>query len=322
LDLQVNCFRKIWLTRYVRHYRSERKSVPHILVAERETQALVRDEADDEYDNEDYHPDRAWVATPIEMLHEDLDDAPDAQDLYYVSLLDCFARIQAQLRIPPPLAAVELLLSSQPISFPPDAAKARDKWRRVTQTSDPSPTQLACMDAESVLELVKLLTEGMSGIIRARVRAKIKRFGGWIWATLARCRDRGELSSEEIAELRELGKKAVKLLEFVRRTKSAEFGSEDGARPDVAIQLDEGEVAEMVEKSELEQAKTRMASVLDMDSNGDATELAKDEVFEDGGVEQEMDVSKLIHMVLDTVITVVGEVYGQRDLLEHRDIWE
>ena len=36
----------------------------------------------------------------------------------------------------------------------------------------------------------------------------------------------------------------------------------------------------------------------------------------------EIDVDKQIRMVLDTTLTIVGEVYGQRDLLEHRDIWD
>lgn len=292
------------------------------MVAERETQTLVADEAEDEDDTEDYHPDRAWIAAPTGNLQDELETAPDAQDLYYVSLLDRFAQIQAQLRIRPPLSAVEQLPSSQPISFPPDAAKARDKWRRVTQISGPSPAQLACMDPESVLELVKLLTEGISGIVKSRVKSRIGRFGAWAWATLARCKDRGELSSEEIAEVRELGKKAVKLLEFVRRTYSVEIEHEDGAHPDVAIELDEGEIMEPDERSELEQAKARMASVLDVESNGDAIELAEKQVDGDGGVKEEMDVNKQVHMVLDTVITIIGEVYGQRDLLEHRDIWE
>ena len=274
------------------------------------------DEVDDEGwdDDEDYHPDRAWIAPPSEALEQGYNDAPDAQDLYYVALLERFARLQASLQTPPPLSAIELLTSSQLISFPPEAPKARDKWRHVVLNSDPVSTQLACMDPESVLELVKLLTEAMTGIIESRVRPRVKRLGGWIWATLARFRDRGELASEEIAELRELGKKAVQMLDLVRRTQTVEVEYQT-EHPETASETgkDMGEGAGTDEEPDLEKAKARMASALDAISDEESHEAAKDST---------LDASQLIHMVLDTAITLVGEVYGQRDLLEHRDIWE
>ena len=200
--------------------------------------------ADDFYEDENYHPDRAWISAPDEKNYEALDSSPDAQDLYYLALLDRFAQMQTVLRLSAPLSTIELLTSSQPITFPPDAAKAREKWRHATKNYDPNPAQLACMDPESVMELVKLLTECMSGTIKSRVQMRIKRLGGWIWATLARCRDRGELSSEEIAELRELGKRAVQLLDYVRRSQSVEAGDQAGKHEGVAIDLHESMPAE------------------------------------------------------------------------------
>ena len=282
------------------------------------------DDGQYELDDEYYHPDRAWIAAPSESLREVLDNAPDAQDLYYVSLLERFAKLQASLRTPSPLSAIELLTSSQPISFPPEVPKARDKWRQVTLKDDPVPTQIASMDSVSVMELVKLLTEGMTGTIKSRVRSRVKRLGGWIWATLARCRDRGELSSEEIAELRELGKKAVQLLDFVKRTKTAEVEDVLDSYHEVAIELDQEEPpgVKTGEDSELEKAKAHVASMIEVTGDDCLVQGVKESTVDVIEEPVEMDGNQQIRMVLDMVITIVGEVYGQRDLLEHRDIWE
>lgn len=300
---------------------------------------------DDLDDNENYHPDRAWISAPDETLSGVVDNSPDAQDLYYLALLGRFAQLQTYLRLPPPLSAIELLTSSQPISFPPDAAKARDKWRHVTKTSDPGPTQLACMDPESVMEVVKLLTEGMSGIVKSRVQMRVRRLGGWIWATLARCRDRGELSSEEIAELRELGKRAVQLLNFSRHSQSVEASYQTGTYDDAAINLDESTQVEVQGESrsgaafeldqttqpeafddddvmKIEQAKEYMTSMLEATNQTRNAQIAEESSGAAEKVNFGIDVDKEIHMILDTAITIVGDVYGQRDLLEHRDIWD
>ena len=340
--LQDDCVEGISLTRHMHCYRSERRNVPYILVAEGESQTWAADKVDDYYEDEDYHPDRAWISAPEENDYDAAERSADAQDLYYLAMLDRFAQLQARLHSPAPLSAVELLTSSRPISFPPDAAKAREKWRHVTKTSDPSTTQLACMDPESVMELVKLLTECMSGIIKSRVQGKVKRLGVWIWATLARCRNRGELSSEEVAELRELGKRAVQLLEFVRRSQSVEMGDQTANDEDAAIHSNDGKQvgrklgslsmaaadskksvhldSSEEDLSMLEHAKAQIASMLDPDGDGAAQIGENPDSAE--GVVREIDVEKQIRMILDTTLTIVGEVYGQRDLLEHRDIWD
>lgn len=239
---------------------------------------------------------------------------------------------------------IELLTSSQPITFPPHAAKAREKWRHATENSDPNPIQLACMDPESVMELVKLLTECMSGTIKSRVQMRVKRLGGWIWATLARCRDRWELSSEEIADLRELGKRAVQLLAYIQRSQSVEAGDLAGTHEGVVMDLDESMLVEIEGESpleaaaefdgsapleaagddllELERAKAQITCMLEATYQQGAAQIAEDGTEDTEEPIIDIDVDKQIRMLLDTALTIVGEVYGQRDLLEHRDIWD
>lgn len=302
------------------------------------------DGTDDYFEDGTYHPDRAWISAPDEMKYETLDDSPDAQDLYYLALVDRFSDLQTLLRKPAPLSTIELLTSSQPISFPPDTVKAREMWRHVTRSSDPNPTQLACMDPESVMELVKLLTECMSGTIKSRVQLRIKRLGEWIWATLGRCRDRGELSSEEIAELRELGKRAVQLLDYVRRSQSVEINEQEGMHEIEGVGLDGSRTLQIEgsfqpetaagfnsgasfedptdEAMKLEQAKAQVASMLGALDQEGAAQIADERELDAEEPVIDIDVDRQIRMVLDTTLTIVGEVYGQRDLLEHRDIWD
>jgi hypothetical protein len=74
------------------------------------------------------------------------------------------------------------------------------------RTVEPLPAQVACMNKGTVLRLLGLLSGG-----NVLQRGKIIDLGlsRWVWGLLAKLPDRGELNSEEIGVIRELGKKAV-----------------------------------------------------------------------------------------------------------------
>lgn len=131
---------------------------------------------------------------------------------------------------------------------------------------------------------------------------------------LARCRDRGELSSEEIAEMRELGKRAVGLLEGIRdrwvRDDSHEISKQEITAAWVNLE-------ELVEDHSLEAETGRSFEVLTVDEDTAVHNERKED-----SESSEVEAGKQIKMVLDMIITVIGEVYGQRDLLEFRDIWD
>ena len=71
---------------------------------------------------------------------------------------------------------------------------------------DPLPAQIASMDKLTVLRLLGLLSGGTLLMRGAEVEVGVSR---WAWSLLARLPERGELTSEEIGVVRELGKKAV-----------------------------------------------------------------------------------------------------------------
>jgi len=294
-----------------------------------------------------FYADGAYTAAPVTDGPVDSSStvAPDAQDLYYESLSTRFNLLRATLKCTPPRSTIEALDSSHPISLPPDSRKARQHWRYLLRATEPRIVQLACMDPDSVLEVVKLLTGMMTQTLSSREKERITRLGAWSWAILGRCKDRTELGSEEIADLRELGKRAVGILVGIRdRTKKA-YGDEqpevigiedDNVPTDETVSDEAGlqgggprnnsDLTDEPPTAKLEEAKRRLQVTLERlgdrtDGQAEVTgnKEAEEGVFETG--EAGRDVDKQIRTILDMIITVVGEMYGQRDLLEFRDIW-
>lgn len=80
-----------------------------------------------------------------------------------------------------------------------------------------------------------------------------------------------------------------------------------------------------LEESDLEAAKARLRARLQNDSlqtNSDSVETPGSWEEEEEEEEEDDDWSIQTHAVLDMIIMVVGEFFGQRDLLEEREIWE
>jgi regulator of vacuolar morphogenesis len=336
-------------------YRSEAKGVPHILVGPNQAAQLEEANSLEGEEDEDggYFEDGAFIAVsePAANPPASTDAPPDAQEAYYISLASRLKELRIFLQKTPPLTAIEALTSDHPISLPPDSAKAQQQWRFLLQSQEPQMAQLACMDMGSILEVVKLLKSLLAGTVRSRSQEKIERLGAWIWGILGRCNEAGQLGSEEISELRELGKRAVGLLVGIRDRSGMSYGNEDEedqviedeqdanggksvtsqtgmvvssptANPVTATANTSPETVSDV--SELERAKAMLQEKLNTDdhpqSNGTLAE--EGEVEEDRIAEgPEIQVNGQILATLEMIITIVGEFYGQRDLLEFRDIW-
>lgn len=180
-------------------------------------------------------------------------------------------------------------------------------------SSDPHPVQVACLDMETVLELVKLLRMKLSLFLLNQDRTIVARVGVWIWAVLGKCRDRGEMSSEDIGELRGLAQRAVRILEKLDREAQGERWSLDS----------EGEASNEDEAAQQSKGETDMGSRPPVAQLGDEGKQTGQDaaVREAADAVEEMDCPRLRRITLDVIITVVGEVYGQRDLLEQRQKW-
>ena len=338
LPRQGRLARATWLMRN----RSEAREVPHLLVAPKAINTKAdpvqrkADEGREEVFAGFYDEDEAYVAVPmVRASREDGHVPPQtAQQAYYDSLLARFRVLRATLRCTPPASTVQALASSQLVYLPADSKKAKAQWRLHLQEADPQMVQVACIDAESVLEIVKLF----AGILRQGAQSwtlqQVGRLGTWAWAVLGRCPDRTELGSEEIAEVRALGKRACEAIAKMERKASAEPKPlcEDSTGVEDETKTGNHNLEEQVERDvpsmdgtesmeELEAARFRLQSRLEA---AELPESEGDGALGDGQVRvnpsEEKDVQ--LRIILEMIIMVVGEVYGQRDLLECLDVWD
>ena len=291
-----------------------------------------------------WYEDGAYVAAPVNGAWKEKvgDGEMDPQEVYYTALLDRFEEVRETLTAPPPPSisaahrlepAVRSLLSTP---------KTRH-WKHAFLKSQPTPVLLASLPQEYVVAGIEVL-ESLLTIrnLRGGVRRKL---GIWSWGLLGRCRDVSEMDSEDVGVLRGFGKKACALL---RRLKAGEMVDEDdgggiGAEEeeeDVINNGLEGDGKEMdVEANampgdgesgrshdgdaSLEEARSRLLSGIlagDGPATGDSGETAMQAQPNTDAVAPEH-VSDA-HATLDIIVTIVGECYGQRDLLDGRLAWE
>lgn len=205
----------------------------------------------------------------------------------------------------------------------------------------------------------------------------------WLWGLLARLPDVGELGSEEVGVVREVGKKAVwvgvglqgvdvsaldggdrdeeeeEVLDMVVEDGEAETGAgyeeneeddlaDDSADPiigpvqppDLASSKEEGRQDLSVSNVEeddpeaLSIARARMLERLHSSAEDEDAEEEEGEAEEvniepeetlgtiNGAEDTKEDILNNTRATVDMIITIVGELYGQRDLLEYREVWE
>jgi Survival motor neuron (SMN) interacting protein 1 (SIP1) len=121
----------------------------------------------------------------------------------------------------PPLKALEALGENHPTHVGKMTVAVARWWRWKMREVDPRPAQIASMDKLTVLRLLGLLTGGTLLRRGSEVEVGVSR---WAWSLLARLPGRGELTSEEIGVVRELGKKAVLIGVGLRENKNWEEG--------------------------------------------------------------------------------------------------
>ncbi|KAJ5235345.1 uncharacterized protein N7469_004513 [Penicillium citrinum] len=314
---------------YLRMVRSEANAMPSLFIAQSSKDATSFTHG--------FFEDEAYIAPakPDEKTDAFLQSLyPEAQNSYYDLLRYRFLLLRSTLKCTPPAAVIAGLDDSHPISLPRKNAAARKEWRRLILAVDPQMAQLACMDLESVLGVLQILARGLSDNVRSGDAPGIRRLGAWAWSLLGKCREIGELSTEEVGEIRDIGKRAAKILEKVREAEDVEVEAEEEADEDSNVEengQDEPEeplteIEPMPEVSdtpdmpmpddanqpdELAAAKERLQARLQ-----DNSQHAMSDDTSDG-----TDLVTQTRAMLDMIITVVGEFFGQRDLLEAREIW-
>lgn len=349
-------------------------------------------------DSRGYYADGAYIGnvTPI----DDSESTPqEARAAFFRSLLERFRRLHDQLSTTPPQIVIDGLSSNHP-SHMSNSREDMRSWRWRLFNTDPQPAQLAIMDKSTVFKLIKLILTNNGALGGKTIISS--RLSRWIWGLLAKVPVSGELMSEEVGLIREIGKRAVWLGVEMRGVDIRELYKEDaegddddevvvdyefddgrdaepkaiadGTRiigpvlpnaadifmnadragedsanvePDVpapvvfnsraeailaqqttngtteAIEQLEDELNEAEEADKIAAMKQRLLASLEEErepsASAEEVEATAQEAQKEGDHRSALENAKI---TVDMIITIAGEIYGQRDLLEFRSEWD
>ena len=348
-------------------------------------------------DSRGYYADGAYVAnvTPI----DDSESTPqEAQAAYFESLLQRFRKLHDQLSTTPPQIVIDGLSSNHP-SYMSNSREDMRSWRWRLFNTDPQPAQLAIMDKSTVFKLLRLILTNNGALGGKTIISS--RLSRWIWGLLAKLPVSGELMSEEVGLIREIGKRAVWLGVEMRGVDIRELYKEDAegddddevvidyelddgkdaepetiatriigpvlpnaddtslnadragedsanVEPDVPTpvvfnsraeailaqqttngtkeaieELEEGESNEAEEADRIAAMKQRLLASLEEEREPSASAEEVEATAKEA--QKELDHRSALEnakITVDMIITIAGEIYGQRDLLEFRSEWD
>ncbi|KAK4139120.1 uncharacterized protein C8A04DRAFT_16144 [Dichotomopilus funicola] len=130
---------------------------------------------------------------------------------YFSALIARFLNLRTILHRTPPPTLVTALPRDHGVevgSFGPRSWTFR-VWSRRFRHTDPLPAQVAALDRQGALRLLRVLLGGKFIRRGYELRPRTSR---WIWALLARLPDSGEMDYAEVGWVRELGKRAVLMM--------------------------------------------------------------------------------------------------------------
>ncbi|KAF4587349.1 v-snare [Ophiocordyceps camponoti-floridani] len=350
---------------YLRDVRCEANGIAHVKVAPtavigpqlpdelRTTDEDARDDGPHEpADACAYYDDGAYVAEPGQDEADSGNDGTDLQDVYFASLLDRYRRLRRILHARLPPEADSRLPSSRPTyvsSGRHPSSPTFDVWIDLMSATDPLPLQLALMSKQTVLHLLRLLLQGP---FLRRGRSLTERTSRWLWALLARLPDPGEMRRFDVAQVRELGRRAVLLgtsaadmaalraqLDDANGDVLAACEASDRADDDDAVIIhddsdrcddDESYVdTESHDPPPQDQDSESIEMDMSSDTDHDALDAAKTALLarlqsppppdKTSAPSEAKQLAFNTRATLDMVLTVVGDFYGQRDLLDFRD---
>ncbi|KAH9826580.1 Survival motor neuron (SMN) interacting protein 1 (SIP1) [Teratosphaeria destructans] len=280
---------------YLRAVRAERQALPTFFSSSKQDidQQLYDNGVGD---SRGYVDGDAFIGAPDPVKATCAVPTISPQEAYTAALRERFLGQRSQLHQPPSESAIAALSRQHPIFYNPNSMKQYNQWTRLLNTIAPLPAQVRQMKQETCFDLLHLL----STVYLTRETDIRSVTSAWVWSLLARLDDVGTMDNDQVFSLRELGKKAVLVqLSFTD--------------PEAAQQLEALDSAGGENMAGSEQKATELKEQ-SCDADGEAVQKT-------GGNGQTTAERENTMATLDMMLTIIGEVFGQRDLLEFRRQW-
>ncbi|GAB7324595.1 hypothetical protein MBLNU13_g08486t1 [Cladosporium sp. NU13] len=281
---------------YLKAVRSERQGMPSVFRT-----AESRDEIDYSVgDSRGYYVDDCYIARPVLRPEAPKKSKISAKDAYTEVLKRRFSAMRARFRTEPLVGEMEPQLDTRkPVPQPNGGKKAYEECVEMVQNMAPSPAQLQALDQEDALSMLELIQKHCF----KRGETLRPSTSAWIWALLAKLGDVGTMNNDEVFVLRDLGKRALVI----------QISFNDAA---MAAQLEEISRAESAWESD----EANPSQHEGQDTGVTAADTAKTDTA-GSSVTQMLDPENTL-ATLDMIVTIVGEFFGQRDLLDSRRSWD
>jgi hypothetical protein len=251
--------------------------------------------------------DGAYIAAPVSgpTLPESAKTQIEPKEAFSRALKERFLQQREYLHTPP-AASARITKGTNLTSLPKNDNQKYAQWLKSVSTTAPLPEQVRLMDQASIMRILKLIQERF--LQRERDITSIT--SAWTWSLLARLNEVGTMDGDRIALLRDFGKRAILVqLSFRDPGAAAELERMADVESGAVLTKQSGQDSKIANQSATEDkagSQTEGQSV-------DASDAELDEIK-----------SKRSNTLatLDMIIVLVGEVFGQRDLLDFRAPWE
>lgn len=258
------------------------------------------DNVDGSLDERGFLSEGAYIARPVETLNG-LEESPgtvDPQEAYTAALKKRFLKQRKALRAVSNIGMQSSPEKKGPTSLPKGSKKAYSEWISVLNTTPPLCTQVSSLNSDSTRRLIQLIQR--IHLVEGKQINNITSV--WIWALLAHLDDVGTMDSDQVYTIREFGKQAV--LAKNSFSDPAAFRRIDSLEVESDANTNASNSSQMLEESTRSWISDRSSS-----SNLKAIPVRPESL-------------QNTLATLDMIISIVGDIFGQRDLLQYREKWK
>ena len=180
------------------NYDDDEPEVIEQVITELEEGEVVEEQEEDN-DEQGWYNDGAYTAAIDPTIAAPAAEPPTALSLWHNALLTSFRSVRQGLHANPPAPLLPLAVSP---SLP--VRKQRSLWQQHIFNTHPTPKELWGIDQQTVLRLLKWLTQRMSEMAKHK---NGRCWSQWLWGLLVRLDDC--LTADETSIVRELGKRCL-----------------------------------------------------------------------------------------------------------------